>query len=79
MTWTLVTGASGFVGSYLMQELQKQGIQVKGVSRTNKIGFYKCQRMAPRWIGRRCWVMSIQSFIWQRAFTDKDRARDPSL
>lgn len=34
MRSTLVTGASGFVGSYLLKELRRHGIPTKGVSRT---------------------------------------------
>lgn len=35
---TLVTGASGFVGSHLLKELQRQGIPARGVSRTKEDG-----------------------------------------
>lgn len=35
---TLVTGASGFVGSHLLKELRRQEIEAKGVSRATKDG-----------------------------------------
>jgi UDP-glucose 4-epimerase len=38
MTVTLVTGASGFVGSFLMEEMRRRNLPAKGVSRTAKKG-----------------------------------------
>ncbi len=78
MTWTLVTGASGFVGSYLMQELQKQGIQVKGVSRTNKIGLLQVPTYGPEmdWAPLLGDVDTI-IHLAARVHLTKDRARDP--
>jgi nucleoside-diphosphate-sugar epimerase len=38
MTSTLVTGASGFVGSFLLKELTREGIPARGVSRTETDG-----------------------------------------
>lgn len=78
MTWTLVTGASGFVGSYLLQELQKQGIRVKGVSRTAKTGLFQVPTYGPEmdWAPLLGDVDTI-IHLAARVHLTRDRARDP--
>lgn len=47
MGLTLVTGASGFVGAHLLQEMRKRGLPVRGVSRQKKPGLVTVPSYGP--------------------------------
>lgn len=47
MGLTLVTGASGFVGSHLVQEMREHGLAVRGVSRRTKPGLVAIPTYGP--------------------------------
>lgn len=47
MGTTLVTGASGFVGSHLMEEMERRGLPVRGVTRGTVPGLITIQTYGP--------------------------------
>lgn len=47
MRLTLVTGASGFVGTHLFQEMRKRGLPVRGVSRQKRPGLVTIPSYGP--------------------------------
>lgn len=78
MKSTLVTGASGFVGSFLMKELQRHGIPTIGVSRTAKAGLVKI----PGYGEEMDWAPILENVdtivhLAARVHVMKDRASDP--
>lgn len=78
MKSTLVTGASGFVGSFLMTELQRHGIPTIGVSRTDKAGLLKIQSYGEEmdW-GPVLEKVDTIVHLAARVHVMKDRASDP--
>ena len=44
---TLVTGASGFVGTYLLKEMRERGLAVRGVSRSKTVGMVPIPSYGP--------------------------------
>lgn len=78
MNSTLVTGASGFVGSFLMKELQRNGIPTIGVSRSEKAGLLKipCYDEEMNW-GPILEKVDTVVHLAARVHVMKDRVSDP--
>ena len=78
MKSTLVTGASGFVGSFLLKQMEREGIPAKGVSRTER----DCLIAVPSYGQDMDWDPLLQDVdtvvhLAARVHVMKDRAIDP--
>jgi len=78
MGLTLVTGASGFVGSHLVQEMTERGLPVRGVSRHTKAGLSTIPSYGPEadWTEQLGGVEAIVHLA-ARVHVMREAARDP--
>ena len=78
MGLTLVTGASGFVGTHLIQEMRKRGLPVRGVSRQKRPGLVTIPSYGPEvdWIAHLADV-DVVVHLAARVHVMREISKDP--
>lgn len=78
MGLTLVTGASGFVGTHLVQEMRKRGLPVRGVSRQKRPGLVKIPTYGPE-VDWTAYLADVDAVVHlaARVHVMRETAKDP--
>ena len=78
MGLTLVTGASGFVGTHLIQEMRQRGLPVRGVSRQKKPGLVTIPSYGPE-LDWTAYLADVDAVVHlaARVHVMREMAKDP--